>query len=187
MAELAGTETASWVGELEWPEEVCGLLEVWTDGVDLVNEILHADDAVLAEGSLNDRVVGKSNALLVDLSVTTLVDKLADSLEVWVTVGDPWLDDLQHLEGSLGHTNKDTVVDLEKTKELEDLAWLWSNLVDTLDTDNKDKLVLSCNIVRTLLLGEALKTDLLALLVAVLLDVLLSTLEDDTTLLLVGL
>jgi len=37
------------------------------------------------------------------------------------------------------------------------------------------------------LLGKTLKTDLLTLLVAVLLDVLLGTLEDDTTLLLLGL
>ena len=205
MTELAGTETASWVGELEWPEEVGGLLEVWSDGVDLVDEILHADDAVLAEGSLNDRVVGKSNALLLDLSVTTLVDKLADGLQVWETVGDPWLDNLQHLEGGLGHANKDTVVDLEKTEKLEDLAWLWGDLVDTeemlvearwvfrigvnipLDTDNEDKLVLGWNVVGTILLGETSKTDLLALSIAVLLNVLLSTLEDDTTLLLVGL
>ena len=37
------------------------------------------------------------------------------------------------------------------------------------------------------MLGEAHETDLLALSIAVLLNVLLGTLEDDTTLLLVGL
>ena len=56
-----------------------------------------------------------------------------------------------------------------------------------LDTDNEDKLVLSWDVVGTILLGETSKTDLLALSIAVLLNVLLSTLEDDTTLLLVGL
>lgn len=40
---------------------------------------------------------------------------------------------------------------------------------------------------RALLLGEATEADLLALGITVLLDVLLSTLEDDTALLLVGL
>ena len=40
---------------------------------------------------------------------------------------------------------------------------------------------------RSLLLGKATKADLLALCITVLLDVLLSTLEDDTALLLVGL
>lgn len=107
------------------------MLEVGANGEDLVDQILHADDTVLAEGTLNDGVVGKSNTLLLDLSVTTLVDELTDSLQVGVSVGDPWLDDLKHLKGSLGHANKDTVVDLEKTEELEDLAGLWCNLVDT--------------------------------------------------------
>jgi len=186
MTELAGTETTSWVVKLEWPKEVGGLLEVWTDSVDLVDEILDTDDTVLAEVSLNKGVVGKSNALLVDLSVTTLVDKLAHGLEVWVTVGDPWLNDLEHLKGSLGHADKDTVVDLKETEKLEDLAWLRGDLVDTLDTDNEDQLGLSWDVVGTILLREAGKADLLTLLVTVLLDILLSTLEDDTTLLLLG-
>lgn len=131
MAEFASAEATGRVGELEWPQEVGGLLEVGSNGVDLVDEILHADDAVLAEVGLDDGVVGESNALLVDLSVSALVDELADGLEVGVTVGDPWLDDLKHLEGGLGQADENTVVDLEKTEELEDLAGLWCNLVDT--------------------------------------------------------
>jgi hypothetical protein len=131
MSELASSETASWVGELEWPEEVGSLLEVGTDGEDLVDQVLHADDTVLAKICFDEGVVGESNALLIDLSISTLVDKLADSFEVGVSVGDPWLDDLEHLEGGFGHANKDTVVDLEETEELEDLTGLWCNLVDT--------------------------------------------------------
>lgn len=131
VAEFASAEATGRVGELEWPQEVGGLLEVGSDGVDLVDEILHADDAVLAEVGLDDGVVGESDALLVDLSVSALVDELADGLEVGVTVGDPWLDDLEHLKGGLGQADEDTVVDLEKTEELEDLAGLWCNLVDT--------------------------------------------------------
>jgi len=56
-----------------------------------------------------------------------------------------------------------------------------------LDPDNEDQLLLSWDVEGTILLGKTLKTDLLALLVAVLLDVLLGALEDDTTLLLLGL
>lgn len=133
VAEFAGAEATGRVGELEWPQEVGGLLEVGSDGVDLVDEILHADDAVLAEVGLDNGVVGESNALLVDLSVSALVDELADGLEVGVTVGDPWLDDLEHLKGGLGQADENTIVDLEKTEELEDLAGLWCNLVDTVD------------------------------------------------------
>jgi len=187
VQEFTGSESTSWVAELEGPEEVGGLLEVGTDSEDLVDQILNTDDTIFAETGFNQRVVGKSNTLLVNLSITTLVDELADSLQVGVSVGDPWLDDLEHLEGSLGHANENTIVDLEKTEELEDLAGFWCDLVDTFDTDNEDQLILSRDVESTILFRETGETNLLTLLITVFLNVLLGTLEDDTTLLLVGL
>ena len=56
-----------------------------------------------------------------------------------------------------------------------------------LDADDEDQLGLGRDVEGAILLGGARKADLLALVVAVLLDVLLSALEDDATLLLVGL
>lgn len=96
-----------------------------------------------------------------------------------MTVGDPWLNNLQHLSGSLVDANEDTVVNLEETEELQDLAWLRSNLVDTLDTDNKDKLWLVLDVEVSGLLSITGEGDLLTLGIAVLLDVGLSTLEDN--------
>lgn len=46
-------------------------------------------------------------------------------------VGDVGLDHEEHLRGSLGDLDKDSVVDLEETEELEDLAGLGGNVVDT--------------------------------------------------------
>jgi len=80
MLELAWTEASSWVGKLEWPQEVGSLFEVGTDSENLVNQVLHADDAELAKVCLDDGVVGEGNTLLVDLAVPTLVDELADGL-----------------------------------------------------------------------------------------------------------
>lgn len=138
VLELAGAEATGGVGQLEGPEEVGGLLEVGANGVDLVDQILHTDNAVLAEVLLDDLVVRQGNALLVDLSVTALVDELADGLQVGVTVGDVGVDNGQHLLGSLGKADEDTVVDLQQTEQLEDLAGLRSDLVDT------EKRVSSC-------------------------------------------
>ena len=209
MLELAGAEATVGVGQLEGPQEVGGLLEVGADGVDLVDQVLNADDAVLAQVLLNDGVVGESHALLVDLAVSALVDELLDALQVGVTVRNPRLDDLDHLGGSLGDADEDAVVDLQKTEELEDLAGLRGDLVDTvhllakcpmtlawcvvtgsdlpLDTDDEEESLLGVNLEFTRLLGNAVQADLLTLSIAVLLNVLLSTLEDHATLLLVGL
>jgi hypothetical protein len=132
MPELALVEAAGGRGKLEWPEEVAGLLEVGADGEDFVDEILNADDAELAEVLLDELIVGNGKALLVDLSVSTLVDKLADSLQVGVAVGNEWLDNLQHLGGGLGEPDEDTVVDLKETEKLKRLALLGVDLVDTI-------------------------------------------------------
>lgn len=208
VLELAGSEATSGVGELEGPQEVGGLLEVGADRVDLVDQILHTDNAVLSEVLFNDLVVAEGNTLLVDLSITALVDELADRLQVRITVGNVGVDDGKHLLGGLSETDEDTVVDLEETEKLQDLAGLGGNLVDTvmerfsyrlnskeplrgrglpLDTDNEGELVLGGDFKVALLLGQAGKADLLAFRIAVLLDVRLGTLEDDSTLLLVGL
>jgi hypothetical protein len=72
VLELPLTEAAGWAVQLEGPQEVRGLLEVGADGVNLVDQILHTDHAVLAEILLDDLVVGERQALLVDLAISTL-------------------------------------------------------------------------------------------------------------------
>jgi len=187
VIELPGVEATSGVGQLEGPQEVRGLLEVGPNSVDLVDEILETDNAVLSERVLNDLVVGQSNPLLVDLAVPTLVDELADGLQVRITEGDVRVDDGEHLRGGLVQANENTVVDLKKSEKLKDLAGFRRDLVDTLDTDNEDKLGLLENIVAALLSALASETDFLTLSIAVLLDIGFGALEDDLALLLVGL
>lgn len=191
LLELASAEATVGRAELERPEEVGHLLEVGSHGVDLVDDVFHADDAVLPEALLNDGVVGERDALgeaalsEADLAVSTLVDQLADALQVRVAVGDEGLDNAQHLGGSLGQLDEDTRVDLQQTKELEGLALLRVDLVDTLDTGDKDKLGLGGYEEVALLAGLTTEANLLALSIAILLDVRLRALEDDLTLLLV--
>jgi hypothetical protein len=206
VLELAGAETASGGGELEGPEEVGSLLEVGSNSEDLVDQVLNGDDTELAEVLLNDGVVGQGDTLAVDLSVTALVDQLTDGLQVGLSVSDPGLNNAKHLRSSLRQLDEDTVVDLEETEKLEDLAGLGGDLVDTignvsgnpmgrgtvlcsspLDANNEDNLGLSRDEEGALLLGLTGKADLLTLSLAVLLDVLLGALEDSITLLLVGL
>ena len=131
MSELAGPEAAVRVGQLERPQEVASLLEVRSNCVDLVNQILHTDDAVFAQVILDDLVVGQGSALLVDLAITTLVDQFTHSLEIGVTVRTKGVDDREHLRSGLGKTDEDTIVGLEQTEKLQDLARLGSNLVHT--------------------------------------------------------
>ena len=124
-------ESTKWRRELEWPEEVVGLLELWSASDDLVNEILNAVDTVASELSSNDAVVGKRNSASVNLTISSLVNELGNGLSGWITEGDVWLDDSDHVPGSLVELDEHTVVQLSESEELEDLLWLWSELIDT--------------------------------------------------------
>lgn len=77
-------EATPWVGELERPEEGVDLLEVGSDSVDLVDDVLNANDTILAKVLLNHAVVSDGDALLVDLGKASLIDELPHGLEVGV-------------------------------------------------------------------------------------------------------
>lgn len=171
VLELASLESTGRVGQLERPEEVAGLLEVWSDSKDLVDQVFHANNAVLAKVVLDQLVVGQGNSLLVDLSISSLVNEFTDRLEVGITVSDVGIDDRQHLLCGFGQSDEDTVIDLKESEKLEDLSWLRCHLVDTLDSDDEDKLVLLLNVEGSLLSAQSGKSDLLTFLVSVFLDV----------------
>ena len=169
---------ASWVVELEGPEEVGSLLEVGTNGVDLVDEVLNADDAVLAEGSLDDGVVGETDAVAANLAVAALVDELANGLESGGSVCDEGLDEAEHGHGGLVDAEEDAVVDLAEAEELENLAGLGGDSVDTADAGDEENLGLRGDEDRALSSGSLGLLDLSGSSGAVLLGVGLSALED---------
>ena len=72
VLELPFLEAAVGAVQLEWPQEVGGLLEVGADSVNLVDKVFHADHAVLSKVVLDDLVVSQRQALLVNLSVSAL-------------------------------------------------------------------------------------------------------------------
>lgn len=181
------TPATRWVRQLEWTQEVVSLLEVWSNGVDFVNQVLNGDDTVFTELALDDGIVGKSDSLLVDLTVTSLVQKLSNGGQRWVTVSDVWLSKLQKLRSSLGDSNKDTGVDLKQSKQLQNLSWLRGNLGNTLDSNNENQLVLSLDIERAVSLGLTFGIDQSTLSLKVLLGVSSSSVKDGLSLLLVSL
>lgn len=131
VLELPSSEATSRVRQLEWPEEVACLLEIGTDGDNFVNQVLHTHDAVLAKVVFDELVVGKWDALLVDLAISALVNELANRLEVGVAISNVRVDNGKHLLSGLGQTNEDAIIDLEEPEELKNLARFRSNLVDT--------------------------------------------------------
>ena len=137
MLELPRSETSSRVAQLERPQEIARLLEVGSDGENLMNQVLHTHDTVLPQMIFNDLVIGKRDPLLVDLAIAALVDEFADGLEVGIAVGDVGFDDFEHLRRGFCEADEDAIVDLEETEELEGLSWFRSHLGDTRDDEDK--------------------------------------------------
>jgi hypothetical protein len=137
VLELARPETSGRVRELEGPQEVADLLEIRANGEDLMDDVLYADDPVLAQVLLDDGVVGESNSLLVaarrsvscsnignmlvnclHLAVSSLVDEFTNRLEVWISVSNVRLNNTKHLDRSLGKADEDSAVDLDQAEKL---------------------------------------------------------------------
>merc|ERR1719278_2000613 len=170
--------SSSGVVKLEGPQEVAGVLEVGSDGEDLVNEVLDTDDAILAKVLLND-VVGRDwSSVTVHLDESALVDQLTNRLQVRSSPGDLRFADAQHVQGGLVQLDEHAVVDLAQTEQLKSFLHLGGDLVDTTDSHDEGELRVGGNIEITFLLSIALQLNLLSLLILVLLGVLLSLLED---------
>lgn len=130
-------------GQLDGPQEVGGLLEVGTAGEDLVHEILHAHNIVLAQTLLDDGVVGQGHSLAVQLAEASLVDEVSDRLKVRVAVGNVGLHQAKHLQGGGVDLHEDAIVHLAQSEQLQDLLHLGGDADDTAHTDHKDNLLLS--------------------------------------------
>ena len=65
--------SSGWVVELEWPQEVGGILEVGSNGQDLVDQVFNTDDSHLSKLALNDVIGGDWGAVTVNLCNNTIV------------------------------------------------------------------------------------------------------------------
>lgn len=118
--------------ELEGPEEVVGLLEVGTDGGDLVDEVLNGSNTVLSELALDNGVVGQGDAGAANLTVASLVDELSNQALRGIAVSNVGLDSSDHVHGGLVESHEHSVVELSQSEELQDFLAGGVKLVDTI-------------------------------------------------------
>ena len=88
----------SWKRQFKGTQEVVCFFEMFSNGTDLMNQILHADDSVFPKRSSNQCVVCQGNSLLVDFAITMLVDRFIYRLRVWVPPCNVWLHNSQHVK-----------------------------------------------------------------------------------------
>ena len=64
-----------WRRQFEGPQEVVSFFETVSNSTDLMNPILHAEDARFTKRSSNQHVIHQGNSLLVDFAIATLADQ----------------------------------------------------------------------------------------------------------------
>ena len=129
--------STSWRRQFKGPQEVVCFFETFSNGIDLMNQILHADDSVFPKRSSSQCVVCQGNSLFVDFAITTLVDQFIYRLQIWVPPCNVWLHNSQHVNWCLVELHKGAIEDLLEAKELQHLSNLWTHTVDTSDPDDK--------------------------------------------------
>ena len=130
MLKLPRPKPTGGIAQLERPQKVTRLLEIRPDGENLMDQILHAHDAELAQAALDEGVVGQRDAGFVDFAVAALVDEVADGFEGGKPVGDVGFDYFEHFRGGFCEADEGAVVDLEEAEELEDFSGFGGDFVD---------------------------------------------------------
>lgn len=184
------------VVQLEVPQEVAGVLEVGTHCIDLVDQVLHTDDALFAQSLLNNRVVGQRNPLSLQFTETSFVDQFSDCLKGGITPRDERFGDSQHIDSGFIEPHEDAIVDLTKTQQLQHFPRLRADSVDTKgrrhevrhsettaadipsDSDDKSEFGFCRNVKVAMLFGLALQSNHVPLILSVLLYILFCSLED---------
>ncbi len=138
-------EATSRGSELERPEESVHFLEMGTNGVNLVDDILGAVDAQMTEILRNQTVVGQGDSGSVDLEISSLVHELAHSGQRRVSESNIWSDSSEHLGNWTIDLQENTIMELLQSEELQDLSWLRSHLVNTDQSGDEQELGLGLN------------------------------------------
>lgn len=117
MLEFPRPPPARRVPQFKRPQEITRLFEIRSHREDLMDQVLHADDAEFAQVFFDDGVVRQWDPLLrallrSDLAVPAFVDERAHRLQRRITVCDEWFDNLEHFQRRLGQADEGPGVDL---------------------------------------------------------------------------
>jgi hypothetical protein len=99
---------------------------MFTTGFDFLDQLFGTSNTGLGfKGILNNEVARKWDSLSLDFSVSSLIDQSGNCLSIWESVSDPWLNNSEHVHGSLVVSKENSVVNLQQSQKSKDLLWLW--------------------------------------------------------------
>lgn len=100
----------------KWQQELLDHLEVLRNGVQLVNNVLNTDDAVLSQMVFNQLVGIHGLLLAIDLQETVLENQVANCLDIRIAVNDIRINNLQQSQRLSIVFQNDRIVKIAQAK-----------------------------------------------------------------------
>lgn len=94
-------------------------------------QIFHTDDVLPTKPTLNHRVRCEWCTSVINLGEPSLVNKVPNCFQIWITPSNVGFTNSQHIDRGLIQLHKNSVVDLSKSEKLQSLPDFWMNLVNT--------------------------------------------------------
>lgn len=116
---------------LKGPQEIGSIFEMLANSEDLMDQIFSTDNVSVTKFIFNDLIAGNWYTLSFQFSKATFVNQFSHTFQVWITPGDIWLANTEHVNGGLVKFNKHTIVNLSETEQLQNFTNFRCYLVDT--------------------------------------------------------
>src|SRR5947207_3299246 len=132
MLKLPLPPSASRITQFKRPQKVICLLKIWSNSANLMNQIFYTFNSVFSQCVGNSCIIRQWNTRSVDFTVPAFVNEMTDGFEIGFPIGNVGLNNLEHFLCGFGEFDKDTIVNLKKTKELQNFSRFRSHFVDTI-------------------------------------------------------
>jgi len=106
---------ASRVVQFEWPQEIVSFLEMSTNRVNLLYQILNASDTEFSKVLFDKSVVGQWNTLTVNFAVSSLVNEVGYGFSGWIAESNQRSYSLQQFLSCLVNSDEHAVVNLSQS------------------------------------------------------------------------
>merc|ERR1719399_286403 len=107
-----------------------------------MDDVLDTADAILPQVLHNSLIRCQRDPASIHFAKAALVNQLLHSFQGGITIRDVWLNTLEQICDRLVDCKENTVVNLPQPQKLQDLPWLRSQLVDTVNAGHKQKFLL---------------------------------------------
>ena len=130
-------EKSLWSCQFEWVDKFDYFLELFSCWGDLVDHIFKTENFT-TDLLLDQFIRFNMNSIIINISICLFIDKFRNNLFGWFTPCDIIFNSLQHCRGCQSSLNKNSSIDLPKTKFIKNDLLLFGNISNSSNSNCKE-------------------------------------------------